>query len=168
VVVVLATGIAAGEWLRRPSVVSATIAGGATLVVLWSLRPFRPYRRAGLAVALAALALAIGISEWQIRAIERQWPEQRKLRIDAAYRRLGSDLHAAFHRAERLAAGAATLAGADRDRAFAALERMVPGRGPEMSVVVLDPRGQPWAWAGRHRLAPRAEGDSVDARVTGY
>ncbi len=37
-----------------------------------------------------------------------------------------------------------------------------------MSVAVLDSSGAPWAWAGRHRLAPRADGDSIDSRATGY
>ena len=37
-----------------------------------------------------------------------------------------------------------------------------------MSVVVLDSLGMPWAWAGRHRLPPRSEGDSIASRATGY
>ena len=107
VVVVLAAGIATGEWLRRPSWVWAAVGAAAVLAALWALRPFAGYRRTGLAVALAALVLALGIAQWQLGAIERHWPEQRKDRIDAAYLRLGGDLHSAFHRAERLAAAAA-------------------------------------------------------------
>ena len=34
--------------------------------------------------------------------------------------------------------------------------------------MLFDPEGDPWAWAGRHRLPPVAEGDSLGARATGY
>ena len=37
-----------------------------------------------------------------------------------------------------------------------------------MSVVVFDQQGLPWAWAGRHRLPPRSEGDSIASRASGY
>ena len=37
-----------------------------------------------------------------------------------------------------------------------------------MSVALLDPEGDAWAWAGRHRLPPAAEGDSIGSRATGY
>ena len=37
-----------------------------------------------------------------------------------------------------------------------------------MSVVVFESAGDPWAWAGRHRLPPRSEGDSIAARASGY
>ncbi len=166
--VVLGAAIAAGEWLRRPSAPWAVLGILATVGVLLALRPLGGYRRGALATALVALALALGVAQWQLGSIERHWPEQRKHRIDAAYRRLGGDLHSAFHRTERLATAAAATAAADRETAFGVLDRLVPSGGPEMSVVVLDARGQPWAWAGRHRLAPRAEGDSVGSRSTGY
>ncbi len=37
-----------------------------------------------------------------------------------------------------------------------------------MSVALLDPEGDVWAWAGRHRVPPVAEGDSIGSRATGY
>ena len=67
-----------------------------------------------------------------------------------------------------MAQAAAADAGVDREAAFQILERLVPPRGPEMSVVVLDAEGRPWAWAGRHRLPPLARGDSIGSRATGY
>ncbi len=94
-------------------------------------------------------------AQWQLTSIERHWPEQRRHRIDAAYRLLGGDLHSALRRAERLAGAAAATTRTDRETAFEVLDRLIPATGPEMSVVVLDPRGEPWVWAGRHRLAPR-------------
>jgi signal transduction histidine kinase len=168
VVVVLAAGVAAGEWLRRPSVPWAVVGVAAVLVALVALGSFGSYRRGALATALAALALSLGVAQWRLTSIERHWPEQRKQRIDAAYGRLGKDLHSAFRRAERLAAAAAGTARTHREDAFEVLDGLIARTGPEESVVVLDSTGQPWAWAGRHRLAPRLEGDSVGSRSTGY
>jgi two-component system nitrogen regulation sensor histidine kinase NtrY len=168
VVVVLAAGVAAGEWLRRPSAPWAIVGAAAMLAALLALAPFLGYRRGALATALAGLALTLITAQWQLTSIERHWPDQRQHRIDAAYRRLGGDLHSALRRAERLAGAAAATTRTDRETAFEVLDRLIPTSGPEMSVVVLDPKGEPWAWAGRHRLAPRAEGDSVGARATGY
>ncbi len=165
---VLAAGVAAGEWLRRPSAIWAVAGALATVAALVTLVPLHGYRRGAVATALAGLGLALGAAQWQLHSIERHWPAQRRHRIDAAYRSLGGDLHSAFRRAERLAAAAAATAQTDREIAFDVLGRLVPESGPEMSVAVLDEKGQPWAWAGRHRLAPRAEGDSVGARATGY
>jgi signal transduction histidine kinase len=168
VVVVLAAAVAAGEWLRRPSVSWAVAGVAAILFSLLALAPYRTYRRGALGVALAALGLALAVAQWQLTSIERHWPAQRKHRIDAAYGRLGGELHSAFRRAEQLAAAGAATAKTDRETAFDVLDRLVPTDGPEMSVAVLDTNGQPWAWAGRPRLAPRAEGDSVGARASGY
>jgi two-component system nitrogen regulation sensor histidine kinase NtrY len=168
VVVVLAAVIAAGEWLRSPSALWAAVGVMAAAGGLLALRPLTGYRRGALAVVLTGLALSLAADQWQLTSIEQHWPEQRQHRIDAAYRRLGGDLHSAFHRAERVADAAAHISQADRETAFEALDRLVPSRGPEMSIVVLDSNAQPWAWAGRHRLTPRTEGDSVGSRATGY
>ena len=166
--VVLAAGGTAGEWLRRPSVPWAVVGVAAVLVALVALRPIGGYRVGALATALSALGLSLGLAQWQLNLIERHWPEQRKHRIDAAYGRLGGDLHSAFRRAERLAAAAAATARGHRETAFEVLGGLIARSGPEENVVVLDSTGQPWAWAGHHRLAPRVEGDSVGVRATGY
>ena len=45
----------------------------------------------------------------------------------------------------------------------------VGGSGADtLSTFAVDATGAPWAWAGRHRLAPEALGDSIDARTSGY
>jgi two-component system, NtrC family, nitrogen regulation sensor histidine kinase NtrY len=119
-------------------------------------------------LALLGLVAALAVSQWRLSAIENRWPEQRELRVSAASKRLAGDLHAAFHRAEQLAHAAIATSPADRTAAFNLLRQLVPSRGPEMTVAVLDPQGNPWAWAGRHRLPPTAEGDSIGARATGY
>ncbi|MEO6056200.1 MAG: ATP-binding protein [Gemmatimonadales bacterium] len=167
VVVVIAAAGAAAEWLRTPAwtwVAAVVLALAAALMVG---RPLGGWRRGGLLVALAALALALAASQWQLAAIEGHWPDQRQRRVDAASDRLAGDLHAAFHRAERLAAAAASQPD-DRAGAFRNLERLMPTGGPEMSVMILDAQGLPWAWAGRHRLPAVARGDSIGSRTTGY
>jgi signal transduction histidine kinase len=167
-VVVLAAAGAAAEWLRRPGWAWVAVAGLALVASLWLLRTLARWRWRALATGLVLLVLALASAEWQLSAIERDWPRQRQRRVTAASERLAGDLHAAYHRAERLAQAAAADAGVDREAAFQILERLVPPRGPEMSIVVLDANGLPWAWAGRHRLPPLARGDSIGSRATGY
>jgi len=167
-VVVFAAAAAAAEWLREPAwvwVAAVALALAATVLLLW---PLSEWRRRGLAVALTGLVGAMAVAQSQLGSIEHHWPEERQRRVDAASRRLAGDLHAAYHRAERLAEAAAATAGADRESAFDLLDRLVPDAGPEMSVVVLDADGLPWAWAGRHRLPPSSRGDSIGSRATGY
>ena len=166
--VVVAAGAAAAEWLRSPAwmwVVAAAVALSAAVLLL---RPLAGGRRSGLALALAGLVGAMVVAQGQLSSIEHHWPEQRQRRIEAASQRLAGDLHAAYHRAERLAEAAAATGAGDRETAFELLDRLVPAAGPEMSVVILDAAGHPWAWAGRHRLAPTPRGDSIGSRATGY
>jgi two-component system nitrogen regulation sensor histidine kinase NtrY len=169
VMVVVAALAAAAEWLRRPAWVWVVAVAILLAVLLVLGHPWTGWRRRALAAALAGLVAALAVSQWGLTAIERRWPEQRQRRVDAASERLAGDLHAAYHRAERLTeAAAAASATNDRETAFTLLERLVPASGPEMSVVILDGDGLPWAWAGRHRLPPAARGDSIGSRATGY
>ncbi|HEY7636872.1 MAG TPA: ATP-binding protein [Gemmatimonadales bacterium] len=168
VVVVLAASGAAAEWLRHPSPHWVAVSLVAFLAGVIALYPLSGWRRGGLALTLLGLATALGLSQWQLSAIETQWPKQRELRVSAASQRLAGDLHSAFHRAEQLAHAAIATSPADRAAAFNLLRQLLPTRGPEMTVAVLDAQGDPWAWAGRHRLPPTAEGDSIGSRATGY
>src|SRR6266508_3947521 len=168
VVVVLAAGAAAAEWLRHPSVAWVAVAFLALAAAFAVLAPLTGWRRRGLAIALVALTLEMGLAQWRLSAIELRWPQERERRVEAASRRLEGDLHAEIGRAERLAQAAAATDPDDRESAFQVLDRLVPASGPEMSVVVLDSVGMPWAWAGRHRLPPRSDGDSIGSRATGY
>jgi two-component system, NtrC family, nitrogen regulation sensor histidine kinase NtrY len=168
VVVVLAAGGSAAEWLRRPGWVSVIATAAALLALLVLLWPLAGWRRRALAAAMAWLVAAMVTAQVRLTAIEHDWPDQRRARVTAASERLAGDLHTAFRRAERLAAAAAATPSDDRSAAFAVLDRLVPARGPEMSVVILDAGGRPWAWAGRHRLPPEAHGDSIGSRSTGY
>ncbi len=164
----LAAAVAAAEWLRAPRPAWVVLAGAAALVGALSLLPLRRWRRGGLLVALIALAGALALSQARLTAIETNWPEQRERRVEAASRRLAGDLHLALHRADRLALAALATSPDDREAALWTLDRLIPARGPEMSVVVLDPDGEAWAWAGRQRLPPTAVGDSIASRATGY
>jgi two-component system, NtrC family, nitrogen regulation sensor histidine kinase NtrY len=166
-VVIVATG-AAAEWLRRPAPVWVAVAALVLLAAVPLLRPLTGWRCRGLLAALAGLALVMAAAQSRLAAIERHWPDQRQRRVEAASRRLAGDLHAAYHRAERLAQAAAATPADDREAAFQVLDRLVPSRGPEMSVAILDAEDHPWAWAGRHRLPPAARGDSIGSRATGY
>jgi hypothetical protein len=168
VVVTLAAVVAAAEWLRAPSLTWVVIGCGAAAAALFLPWPFRGWRRGGLLAALLGLAGALGLAQARLTAIETHWPEQRERRVEAASRRLAGDLHAALHRADRLALAALATSPRDRAAALWTLDRLIPTGGPEMSVVVLDSSGAAWAWAGRHRLPPSAEGDSIAARATGY
>src|SRR6266545_6721468 len=115
VVVVLAAGAATAEWLRHPSVGWVVVASLALAAGVAVLAPLTGWRRKGLAVALVALALEIGLTQWRLSAIELRWPQERERRVEAASRRLEGDLHAAFHRAERLAQAAAATGPGDRE-----------------------------------------------------
>jgi two-component system, NtrC family, nitrogen regulation sensor histidine kinase NtrY len=164
----LASVVAAAEWLRRPSLPWVVVAAVAGVACVAALAPWRGWRSRGLAAALVTLIATIAVTQVRLTAIETRWSEQRERRVEAASRRLDGDLHAALHQADRLAHSALAAPGEDRASALRLLEHQVPDRGPEVSVVLFDPEGDPWAWAGRHRLPPVAEGDSLGARATGY
>ncbi len=160
--------VSAAEWLRAPALWPVGVAALGFLAGLVALYPIRGWRRRGLAVSLLGVAFTLAFTQLRLTAIETKWPEQRERRVEAASERLDDDLRAALHGADRLAQAALSTSADDRAAAIATLERLVPSKGTEMSVAVLDSSGAPWAWAGRHRLAPRADGDSIDSRATGY
>jgi two-component system, NtrC family, nitrogen regulation sensor histidine kinase NtrY len=168
VLIVVAAGGAAAEWLRQPSAMWVWIAWLCVIAEVAALWPLAGWRHRGLAVLLGGIAASLTLGQRQLSAIEQRWPEEREKRVTAASQHLAGDLHAALHRAERLAEAAVANSWQNRVAALRVLERLVPSAGPEMSVVVFDPQGHPWAWAGRHRLPPKVEGDSFAARTSGY
>jgi signal transduction histidine kinase len=168
VLLVVAAGGAAAEWLRQPTSIWVWAAWLAVVAGIAALWPIKGWRCWGLALLLGALGLALTRAQQQLNAIETRWPEERERRVTAASQNLAGDLHAALHRAERLADAAAGTTSSSQAGALQVLERLIPSAGPEMSVVVFDQQGHPWAWAGRHRLPHRSEGDSFAARTSGY
>ncbi len=161
-------GVAAAEWLRRPSLAWVLVGAVAVAGCLVVLFPYRGWRRPALVAVLVGLIVTIAVTQSRLTAIETRWSEQRERRVEAASQRLSGDLEAALHSADRLAASALEAPAEDRAAAGRLLQRLVPGSGAEMSVVLFDPEGDVWAWAGRHRLPPALEGDSIGARATGY
>ena len=164
----LASVVAAAEWLRRPVLPWVVVGAVAVVACVATLAPRRGWRSAGLAAALVGLIATIAVTQVRLTAIETRWAEQREQRVEAASKRLDGDLRAALHQADRLAHSALAAPHDDRAAALRLLSRLVPGSGTEISVVLFDPEGDPWAWAGRQRLPPTAEGDSLGARATGY
>jgi signal transduction histidine kinase len=114
------------------------------------------------------MAAQVVATQLRLAAIERDWPAQREARIEAYGARVGGELRAALHSAVRLADAAVRVAGGDRAAAFRALDGAVSDRGIESGVAILDADGAPWAWAGRHRIAPEPGGDSLGVRASGY
>ncbi|HKP49830.1 MAG TPA: hypothetical protein VJU17_07420, partial [Gemmatimonadales bacterium] len=168
VLIVMAAGVAVAEWLRQPDGLwlwVVWISVGAEMALLW---PLSGWRQRALLILLAGLAVVLTMGHRQVRAIETRWPQEREKRVTAASQHLAADLHSALHRAERLAESAMASPARTQDAALKELGRLVPLAGPEMSVTVFDSSGEPWAWAGRHRLLPRADGDSFAARTSGY
>src|SRR5918992_3529005 len=141
VLVVVAAGGAAAEWLRQPSVAPVWIAWlcvAAELAILW---PVAGWRKRGLTLVLLVLAASLTLGQRHLKAIETRWPEEREERVTAASENLAGDLHAALHRAERLAEAAIASPSDNRAAALTVLDRLVPSAGPEMSIVVFDQQG---------------------------
>ena len=168
VVVVLAAAGAAAEWLREPAPLWVWVGWVCVIAAAASLYPLYGWRRRALTVTLVGLALSLTVTQRQLAGIETRWTEEREERVNAASQRLSGDLRSVLHRAERLAEAAVGVPGRDQGAALQTLARLVPDGGPEMSVVVFDDGGTPWAWAGRHRLPPLGEGDSIASRASGY
>jgi signal transduction histidine kinase len=167
--------VAAVEWLRNPAVVwvEATLAVALVALALDVRQSARPAGGASLqrwlpGLAVLVLGLTMGNAEWRIAPVRANWPAERERRVNAAFQRDSAELRAAVTRVEQLSAAAVPLAKGDRETAFAELARALPRDEAEMAVVILESTGVPWAWAGRHRLPPETEGDSIAARFSRF
>jgi len=149
--------LAAAEWLRGSVAAWAWVAGvaGLAAVALAARRPFRP-----LAVAAAVASLALGVvlvtGAVLMGRIQCCWAAFREARVTAASRALQSTVAAAMTQASRLAERGATAALLPREAAFAELARATAAgpMGIERGVVIIEPNGTLFAWAGRHRAVP--------------
>ena len=166
--VILASAGAAGAWLRFPT------AGWAALVLIlhgtagFLLVKDRTWRARLLTALLLVLPVSVGYTQWRLGRIASAWPAERERRIERASARLQADLDAGVAGAREVAARAAELCAGDRTVAFDALARTLPRSGPDIAVAILEPSGAPWAWAGKHRLLPEAQGDSLGVRASPY
>jgi signal transduction histidine kinase len=160
--------VATSEWLRAPSVTLACVTAACCLAAAVMPGRLDGWRRTCSALALLAIGVTVLLTQRALWLIETDWPRQLNARVTAASARLGGDLHAAYHLAERLAAAGSEASASGQAVAFRQLAAAVPGRGVESGVAILNPDGTPWAWAGRQRLFPLLTGDSLAARNTGY
>jgi hypothetical protein len=161
----LVTAGALAWWLRTPTlpVALAACAAGIAAVAL-AVRP-RP-----LAALLAGAIVLVGVTRilqtsLQVGQVERSWDADGGVRwrlVAAAGARLDRELSSAVTTVRGLAETGVRAAGTGRDAAFASLDAAVRGGGPERGVVVLEPTGRPWAWAGRHRM-PASRGATRDS-----
>jgi signal transduction histidine kinase len=161
--------LATAEWLRGPSWAWVAAAVALSALAVFAVRPLDGWRRRALAASLTAIGLLLPVAQYRLARIDRAWPAVREARIERAAAELQGELDDALDGAERAAAAAAALdSDADRRTAFAALDAALPRGGAETGLAVFDTAGRAWAWAGRHRLAPVPEGDSIAVRATGY
>lgn len=166
----------AAEWLRSPEThlwvalsLLVTVLAAGLLILRRSAPDGLPsaFRYPPVA-AMAALALTLFVADRRIAPVGHDWPAERERRVNSAFQRLSGELRSAVSRADQLAAAAVPLAAGDREAAFAELGRVIPRDQAEMAVVILESTGVPWAWAGRHRLPPEVDGDSVSARFSRF
>jgi hypothetical protein len=157
-----------GEWVALPALpwVGAAVLAALGTVVL--LLPRRGWVFRALIAGLLAAAAALPALQWRLDRIAGQWPEERERRITAASRRLAGDLDAAFDRVEAVSERARDLPAGPRGDAFTALAGLLPSGETEVGVVLLEPTGVPWAWAGSHHRIPEAGGPGISSRVDGY
>ena len=159
--------LATGEWLRSSGEIPAAVAVAASVAgAVLALAAGR--RRPIPALVLVLAAVLIGTSQLRINRLRDHWIEEREARVVSASARLADELRLGRVLAESLATRAAALSDLPPDEGFAAIGRLIPDRGLEAGVAVLEASGMPRIWAGRFRVRPEALGDSTGARLTTY
>lgn len=163
----LAAVVPVTEWLRSPA------DGWVVLLAILGLASALLMLRAGgrsrmLAAVVVGLAGTLIVAELRVSRVEDDWPAERERRVTSAFQRLQGELHASLKRADRLAGQTVRWADGDRAAAFSHLRDVLPRGGVETTIAILEPAGVPWAWAGRHRLVPEGDGDSLSARFSRF
>jgi signal transduction histidine kinase len=164
----VAVTLAAAEWLRAPT---EWTAAAAVLAAAWASR--EAAGRRGLAGRAAAavfvlLAVTFAITAWRQHRVEHRWTGVRRALVDRGFDPIERDLAAARLLAEQLAQRALASADLPAPAAFEALRRLRVPNAPEHGVVLLDPAGRPFAWAGAQRLQPEAGGPVLRVRTTPF
>src|ERR687890_516227 len=101
VIVILAAGISAAEWLRQPAPVWVVIAWASVAALTATLWPLAGWRRRILAALVLVLAASLTYSQRRLTVIETRWPEERERRVTKASEHLDADLQSAPPPAER-------------------------------------------------------------------
>jgi signal transduction histidine kinase len=162
------TLVLAGEWLRAAEGPWAWSGALAALLCALMLPQDGRASRQALAGLLVLAALVLVVVQHRLDRIEQHWDDEREAIVEAAGGRLGAELHGAFDLTKALAEAAVPLASLDRADAFRSLQRVLRRSGLDAGVAILERDGTPWAWAGRHRLLLRPEGDSIAAAWSQY
>jgi signal transduction histidine kinase len=172
-----AAALAAAEWLYGTAPAWAWLAAGAGAATLaLVLAPSARARQRPPAAPLVAgvMAAALGVTVLRaaetIRRIECCWPELRERLLTRASEALGTTLAGAVANARRLADRGAAVAPLQPGAAFTHLERALAEDDArhERGVLIHDPAGEPWAWAGRHRFLPRPDTAELAAAITPF
>ncbi|HSE28664.1 MAG TPA: ATP-binding protein [Gemmatimonadales bacterium] len=160
--------LAVGEWLAAPAPRWAVVTALAALAATVLLLPRRGWAARALVVGLLLAGALVPILQVRLDRIHDHWDSERERRITAASRRLAGDLDAAFDRVEAVSERARALRPGARAAVFAALAGLLPAGEGEVGVVLLEPTGVPWAWAGSHHRIPEPDGPGLSSRVDGY
>ncbi len=146
------------------------VAGAGVVAAAAALAP--PRRPIATAAGLACLALGVlllaGVRS--VRRVECCWPALREARIVRDSSALRATLADAVAEARRLADRGAAAAQLSQPGAFEELAAAMT-RGPaalERGVVVLEPDGAPYAWAGRRRAVPEPDTAELHAVITPF
>ncbi|HEV8150655.1 MAG TPA: ATP-binding protein [Gemmatimonadales bacterium] len=164
--VLAGAAISAGEWLRSPSPVAATVA--VALLLLTAVLLALQHRWRWLLLSLGATAFLLGIAEWRIERLQHAWPAEHEARIIRASGRLQDELKAVRLLADSLAQRGLALAELPREAGFAAAIDLARSGRLESGVAVFETEGTPRIWGGHFRLPPSPAGDSVGVRLTPY
>jgi signal transduction histidine kinase len=171
--------LAAAEWLHGLGTVWVWVAGAAGLVAVGLAVRVRPPSVAAFGVGLAGLALGTVLVTGllHLRRIDCCWIHAapgstplREQRLLGASRSLAATLGAAVTEARRLAERGASAAPLPPEAAFDRLGAALDA-GPaqlERGVLILQPDGQPYAWAGRHRMVPNLDTAELRAVITPF
>ncbi len=157
-------------WQVVPALALGLLAVGVGALIPWwsSGRRLVPVTLAVICVLGGAEAAT---TAWRVRQIETGWGSDtsgvRGALIARASVRLEADLAAAVATARGLADLALAESGLDRLAGGSTLREAVEGAGFERGVVLFA-AGEPWVWAGRHRIAATPDGPELSARITPF
>ncbi len=165
---VLGLAVASAEWLRHPGILPVLAVWLAALAAAWSLQPAATRARRAALISILLLAVAVSLQFLRIRAIDQTWPKIRESLVTRAFEALDGELRDAQQQTEALVAAAGEAAGRERNAAFDRLRAAVAAAETEIGVAVLDADDVPFAWAGRFRIAPSAEGDFLQVRASTF
>ena len=170
---VVALVLAAGEWLRAPGPWPVVFASGGAIAIAGMVILGRDPDGARWSALLtawlaAALALALGATEVHRASLRRDWSVEESRLATRAEQQTLHGLDALGDRLTQLVGEAVRLGPMPPERGFDAMAALIPRNGPDIALALLDARGRPEVWAGRHRLPLVQSSDSVVLRRSAF